>query len=50
MYFSASQPFGFTALEDQQCAGALMWTAVTVVYLVAGAMLTVRLLRPAQSS
>jgi putative membrane protein len=50
MYFSASQLFGFTALEDQQCAGALMWTAVTVVYLVAGAMLTVRLLRPAQSS
>jgi putative membrane protein len=50
MYFSVSQPFGLTALEDQQCAGALMWTCVTVVYLVAGAMLTVRLLRPAQSS
>lgn len=50
MYLSSSQPFGLTALEDQQCAGALMWTCVTVVYLVAGAMLTVRLLRPARSS
>jgi putative membrane protein len=49
MYFAASQPFNLTALEDQQCAGALMWTCVTVVYLVAGAMLTVHLLR-AQSS
>ncbi len=50
IYLSPSQPFGLTALEDQQCAGALMWTCVTVVYLVAGAMLTVRLLRPARSS
>lgn len=50
MYFSVSQPFGLTALADQQCAGALMWTSVTVVYLVVGTMLTVRLLRPAQSS
>jgi putative membrane protein len=50
MYLSVSQPLGLTALEDQQCAGALMWTCVTVVYLAAGAMLTVRLLRPARSS
>ena len=44
VYFSASRPFGLSALEDQQCAGALMWTCVTVVYLVAGAILTTRLL------
>jgi cytochrome c oxidase assembly factor CtaG len=49
-YFSASRPFGLSALEDQQCAGALMWTCVTVVYLVAGAILTTRLLSPQTSS
>lgn len=45
-YFSASRPFGFSPLEDQQCAGALMWTCVTIVYLVVGAILTTRLLAP----
>jgi cytochrome c oxidase assembly factor CtaG len=49
VYFSASRPFGLSALEDQQCAGALMWTCVTVVYLVAGAILTMRLLAPRSS-
>lgn len=33
-------------LGDQQCAGALMWTVVTVVYLAAGAILSMRLLEP----
>jgi len=32
------------ALEDQQCAAALMWTCVTIVYLVPAAILTMRLL------
>jgi len=45
-YFSSSHPFGFSALGDQQCAGALMWTCVTIVYFVAGAILTLRLLSP----
>jgi putative membrane protein len=44
VYFTAPRAFGISALEDQQCAGALMWTLVTVVYLVAGAVLTTRLL------
>jgi cytochrome c oxidase assembly factor CtaG len=44
VYFSSTQPFGLSALEDQQCAGALMWTCVTVVYLIAGALVTARLL------
>jgi len=44
VYFSSSQPFGLSAMEDQQTAGALMWTCVTVVYLIAGAMVTARLL------
>jgi len=45
VYFS-SQQFGLTPLEDQQCAGALMWTCVTVVYFVAGAVFTAHLLSP----
>ena len=46
MYFSSSHLLGFSPLTDQQCAAALMWTCVTVVYLVAGAILTMRLLSP----
>jgi putative membrane protein len=43
---SSSSLFGFSALEDQQCAGALMWTCVTVVYMIAGAILARHLLSP----
>jgi putative membrane protein len=43
-YTSSAQRFGMTALEDQQCAGALMWTCVTLVYLIAGAIVTARLM------
>jgi putative membrane protein len=46
VYLSSSQPFGLSALEDQQCAGALMWTCVTLVFLIAGAIATARLLSP----
>ena len=49
MYLPSSHLFGFSALGDQQCAAALMWTCATVVYLVAGAMLTMRLLSPRNS-
>ena len=44
VYLSSSHLFGFSALGDQQCAAALMWTGVTLVYLVAGAILAMRLL------
>jgi putative membrane protein len=46
MYSSSSHLFGFSPLVDQQCAAALMWTCVTVVYFVAGGILTVRILSP----
>jgi cytochrome c oxidase assembly factor CtaG len=46
IYFSSSHLLGFSPLVDQQCAAALMWTCVTVVYLLAGAILTMRLLSP----
>ena len=50
VYASVPNPLGLTALQNQQCAGALMWTSVTVVYLAVGAMLSMHLLSPARSS
>jgi cytochrome c oxidase assembly factor CtaG len=35
---------GLAVLSDQQCAGALMWTVVTIVYLVAGTIVSLQLL------
>jgi len=46
VFLSSPRSFGLSALEDQQCAGALMWTCVTVVYFIAGAIFTARLLSP----
>jgi putative membrane protein len=43
-YLLVPRQFGISALADQQCAGALMWTCVTFVYLVPAAILTMRLL------
>jgi putative membrane protein len=49
VFLSSPQSFGLSAVEDQQCAGALMWTCVTVIYLVAGTLITARLLSPKSS-
>jgi len=46
VYLSMPRHFGFSVLEDQQCAAALMWTCVTLVYLVPAAILSIRLLSP----
>jgi len=46
VYLSTSRQSGLSVLADQQCAGALMWTCVTIVYLVAGAILSTHLLSP----
>ena len=46
VYCSMPRHFGLSVLEDQQLAAALMWTAVTVVYLVPAAILSTRLLSP----
>jgi cytochrome c oxidase assembly factor CtaG len=48
VYLCTPQRAGFSALDDQQCAGALMWTCVTVVYLAAGTILAMRLLSPSR--
>jgi putative membrane protein len=49
VFLSSPNSFGFSALEDQQCAAALMWTCVTFVYLIAGTIFTARLLSPHRS-
>jgi len=44
VYLSTPTHFGTSALQDQQCAGALMWTCVTIIYLLAAAIIATRLL------
>jgi putative membrane protein len=46
MYHDMPRMGGLSPLEDQQCAAALMWTCVTVVFLVAGTILSMQLLSP----
>jgi putative membrane protein len=46
VYFSAPRLFGFSVMEDQQCAAALMWTCVTFVYIVPAAIISLKLLAP----
>jgi putative membrane protein len=47
-YLSASNPFGISALQDQEWAGVLMWVSVTFIYMLPALVLTVRLLSPAR--
>jgi putative membrane protein len=46
IYLSMPRQSSLSVAEDQQFAGALMWTVVTIVYLLAGAILSTRLLSP----
>jgi len=40
-YLVMPRHFALSALQDQECAAALMWTFVTILYLVPGVALTV---------
>jgi cytochrome c oxidase assembly factor CtaG len=44
VYLSIHRHSSLSVLNDQQFAGALMWTAVTIIYLVAGIVVTTQLL------
>jgi putative membrane protein len=44
VYLSTPGHSSLAVLEDQQSAGALMWTCVTIVYLVAGVIQSMELL------
>jgi putative membrane protein len=43
-YVAAPPAFGLSALQDQECAGALMWLCVTIAYAIPAAIVTTRLL------
>jgi cytochrome c oxidase assembly factor CtaG len=45
---TANAPFGLSGLQDQECAGALMWFWVTVAYLLPAAVTTFRMLSPSK--
>ncbi len=45
-YLSAPGLFGLSPLQDQQCAGALMWISVTFAYLLPATVITVKMLSP----
>jgi putative membrane protein len=49
-YLSAANPFGISALQDQEWAGVLMWVSVTFIYMLPALVLTVRLLSPVETT
>ncbi len=49
-YLNVPRHFALSALQDQECAGALMWTCVTVAYLIPAVVITLRLLSSAGDS
>jgi putative membrane protein len=48
-YLSTPQLFGLLPLEDQECAGALMWVWVTFAYLIPAVAITVQMLSPSNT-
>jgi putative membrane protein len=42
-YLYAPRHFGLSALQDQECAGALMWLCVTIAYVIPAAIVTTKL-------
>ena len=45
-YLSANHLFGLSPLQDQECAGALMWVWVTFVYLIPAVVIIMQSLSP----
>jgi cytochrome c oxidase assembly factor CtaG len=48
-YLNMPPHYFASALDDQQCAGALMWTAVTIAYLIPAVLATMELLSDGHS-
>src|SRR5262249_1757931 len=49
VYYATSHQSSIGVLADQQFAGALMWTSVTLIYFIPAAVLTLQLLSPRNS-
>ena len=45
-YLSGPRLWNISPLHDQECAGALMWVSVTLIYLVPAVAVTIELLTP----
>ena len=45
-YLTAPRVFNISPLQDQQCAGALMWTCATFIYLIPAVVVTIQILSP----
>jgi cytochrome c oxidase assembly factor CtaG len=45
-YLTAPRLFNISALQDQECAGALMWVCATFVYLIPAVVITIQILSP----
>ena len=48
-YLSAPRVLSMSPLQDQQCAGAVMWVAVTVIFLIPAVVVTLQILSPQKS-
>jgi cytochrome c oxidase assembly factor CtaG len=48
-YFFSPRLLGLSPLEDQQCAAALMWVAVTLIFLVPAVLVTLEILSPGRA-
>ena len=48
-YLHTPRLFAVSPLADQECAGALMWVLVTIIYLVPAVVITIQMLGPETS-
>jgi putative membrane protein len=45
-YLNAPHRFHLAPLQDQECAGAVMWVSATFIYLIPAVIVTIRILSP----
>ena len=48
-YLSAARIVNLSPLQDQECAGALMWVCVTFAYLIPAVVITIQILSPSHA-
>ena len=48
-YLSVPKVFNLSPLQDQQFAAALMWTSITIIFLVPAAVVTIGILSPQET-
>jgi cytochrome c oxidase assembly factor CtaG len=48
-YLSTARIWNLSPLQDQECAGALMWVWVTFAYLIPAVVITMQILSPGRA-